>query len=287
MTELNLDEIAAVCAKATAGPWWVNRGEHTWQLFGVAGTIPPQTITDTLVIPEQTVSKQICKAPTEGMPFAEYWPDGPDEQLILTASWAMAEMVAELRQWHAAYGKTALPNATATMEKAAAYDKLTRGRNPVDGFGQVVPTGRVVVVPSVTDEDEPSWTLASNIVYQSWVDADDEAREVGGNAEVGTVFGPAAIMAVNAKMQEALRRPTTEAYDAACAAIEKHRARAAALAQALAELQQLVTGFRTPDLAETVNDLHGNMFTLIRNALDADVTAQESTPARPAVPAGR
>lgn len=56
--------------QATPGPWFYAEDEHTWQLFGTwpSGFCP-----------------QILKAPKRDTPYAEYWPNEADAQLICAA----------------------------------------------------------------------------------------------------------------------------------------------------------------------------------------------------------
>ena len=60
---------------ATEGPWWFDEDENMWRLHGVHATIPAQM--DGL-IPEQVINHQILKAPKQGTPYAEYWPNEAD-----------------------------------------------------------------------------------------------------------------------------------------------------------------------------------------------------------------
>jgi hypothetical protein len=77
-----LAEIRAYVDAATDGPWWFDESENCWRLHGVMGRIPAQLSGR---IPEQIMNKQILKAPKHGTPYAEYWPDPADAELIVKA----------------------------------------------------------------------------------------------------------------------------------------------------------------------------------------------------------
>ena len=88
-----LAEIRERHALATPGPWWSDQDERCYRLHGVAFRIPAQAGG---VIPEQVMNKQIAKAPKQGTPYAEYWPDAADDTFITHAWEDMQRLLAAL-----------------------------------------------------------------------------------------------------------------------------------------------------------------------------------------------
>ena len=94
-------ELAAIKARvaaATRGPWWFDEDDLVWRLHGVYTIIPSFAEG----VPEQVVNHQILKAPKQGTPYAEYWPNDADAAFIVAARTdvprllALAEAVAAL-----------------------------------------------------------------------------------------------------------------------------------------------------------------------------------------------
>lgn len=75
------EKLRSLAEDSTPGPWWSDDSEDSWRLHGVGMRIPAQL--DGL-IPEQIVNKQILKAPKHSTPYAEYWPNAFDAELITT-----------------------------------------------------------------------------------------------------------------------------------------------------------------------------------------------------------
>ena len=64
---------------ATRGPWWHDEDDEVWRLHGVHAVVPAQLGGR---IPEQVINHQIAKAPKQGTPYAEYWPNEADTAWI-------------------------------------------------------------------------------------------------------------------------------------------------------------------------------------------------------------
>ncbi len=98
MSEERLAEITARHAAATEGPWWFDESANCWRLHGIGGRMPS---VPSLNIGEQTVNKQILKAPKHGTPYAEYWPDPEDAELIVNAWVDERDLLAEVKRLRA------------------------------------------------------------------------------------------------------------------------------------------------------------------------------------------
>ena len=88
-----LEEIRGRERQATPGPWWFDEDDEVWRLHGVADAIAPQL--DGL-IPEQVINHQIIKAPKQGTPYAEYWPNAADAAFIVAARTDVPRLLAAL-----------------------------------------------------------------------------------------------------------------------------------------------------------------------------------------------
>lgn len=77
---------------ATEGPYWYDEDENCFRFHGVGVRIPASEH-----LGEQTVNKQIFKAPKRGTDYMEYWPDEGDK-VFLTNSWSnVAFLLTELQ----------------------------------------------------------------------------------------------------------------------------------------------------------------------------------------------
>ena len=99
-TTESTDRVAAYLADvrereqaATPGPWWSDQDDGVYRLHGVAGRIPAQD-----PIPEQVMNKQIAKAPKQGTPYAEYWPDEADDAFITQARTDLPRLLAAVER---------------------------------------------------------------------------------------------------------------------------------------------------------------------------------------------
>ena len=88
-------ELAAIKEReqaATAGPWWFDEDDQVFRLHGVHMIIPPVMEG----FPEQVLNHQILKAPKQGSPYAEYWPNEADAAFIVAARTDVPRLLAAL-----------------------------------------------------------------------------------------------------------------------------------------------------------------------------------------------
>lgn len=74
-------EVRARELAATPGPWWFDEDDLVWRLHGVHAVLP----TGLAWLPDQVINHQILKAPKQGTPYAEYWPNEADAAFIVHA----------------------------------------------------------------------------------------------------------------------------------------------------------------------------------------------------------
>lgn len=88
-----LVEIEERHAAATPGPWWCDQDENTWRLFAAGAALPP-------LYPGARVRPhglQIVKAPKHGSPYAEYWPNDRDAELLAHAWGDIRDLLSQVR----------------------------------------------------------------------------------------------------------------------------------------------------------------------------------------------
>jgi hypothetical protein len=97
--------VISVERKHTPGPWFYEEDDYMWQLFGGNGIMP----------------LQLLKAPKRDTPYAEYWPNEADANIIVAAP-DMLEALRDVLKWVRTWDKPLMHD----MMTTGTYDKVQK-----------------------------------------------------------------------------------------------------------------------------------------------------------------